>query len=97
MEYQVRTTRVAAGRMDEFVEEWTAHVARLRRRRGFTIVGAWIMEDTNEFLWILGYDGEDGFAAADAEYRSSVERRAIEPDPARLIEESNGRPARRIV
>ena len=97
MEYQVRVTRIEPGMLDRFIEEWTATVARLRRRRGFTIVGAWAIAETNDFVWILGYDGEEGFAAADAAYYDSDERKDFAPDPARWITSSNDRLGRRIV
>lgn len=97
MEYQVRVTRIESGMLGRFIDEWTATVARLRRRRGFTIVGAWAVADTNEFVWILGYDGEEGFAAADAAYYDSDERKAFDPDPARWITSSDDRAGRRIV
>ena len=97
MEYRVRVTRVEPGRMEDFVHEWTANVARLRRRRGFTIVGAWVLEGRDEFMWILGYDGEEGFDAADDAYRASEERRAMEPDPSRFVDDRDDRVARRIV
>jgi hypothetical protein len=97
MEYQVRVTRVLPGRLDQFIAEWTATVARLRRRRGFTIVGAWAIDETNDFVWILGYDGDDGFAAADAAYYDSEERQEFDPDPARLIVSTDDRMGRRVV
>ena len=97
MEYQVRVMKVLPGRMDDFIVEWTAHIARIRRRRGFTIVGAWVVDDTDEFVWIMGYDGEDGFATADRDYYESEERRTVEPDPARLVESTNDHMGRRVV
>ena len=97
MTYQVRVTEIEPGMMDVFIQEWVGTVARLRRRRGFTIVGAWAIEGTNDFVWILGYDGEEGFAAADAAYYASEERKAFDPDPARLIVSTDDRMGRRIV
>ncbi|MDX1449157.1 MAG: NIPSNAP family containing protein [Acidimicrobiia bacterium] len=97
MEYQVRVTRIEAGKMGQFVEEWKATVARLRRRRGFMISGAWALEETDEFVWVLGWDGDGSFAEADAAYYASDERRAFDPDPARLIVETVDHMGRRIV
>ena len=96
-EYQIRVTTIQPGRLSQFVEEWTATVARLRRRRGFTILGAWTIEETNDFVWILGYDGEDGFAAADAAYYDSEERKTLDPNPARLIVSTDDQMGRRVV
>ncbi len=85
MEYQIRRYRIAAGKLDEFVAAWRTRVVPLRRQFGFTLVGAWALPDTHEFVWILGYEGGEGFAAADSAYYSSAERRRLDPDPARHI------------
>jgi hypothetical protein len=41
-----------------------------------------VVEDSDELVWILGYDGSDGFANADRRYYASAERKALDPDPA---------------
>ena len=86
MEYQLRRFRIQPGQMAAFVAAWRAGVAPLRRRHGFTIVGAWTVDGADEFVWVLAYDGPDGFAAADAVYYASPHRAALDPDPARYIE-----------
>jgi hypothetical protein len=43
---------------------------------------------SEELVWILGYQGPDGFDAADARYYASAERAALEPDPAQWFEAS---------
>lgn len=72
--------------MDKFLEAWLKGVYPLRRRSGFTFAGAWVVEGSDEFVWIIGYDGEDGLEAADRRYYDSGERKAMDPDPARYIE-----------
>jgi hypothetical protein len=57
----------------------------LRRRYGFTVLGGWELEDTSQFLWLVGYDGPDDFAAADEAYYAAPERKALHPDPARHV------------
>jgi hypothetical protein len=86
MEYQLRQYRIRDGQMDEFVDAWLRGVYPLRRKFGFTFVGAWRVDGADEFVWILGYDGPDGFAAADRRYYASTERKTMSPDPAALIE-----------
>ena len=49
-------------------------------------VGAWVADDKDEFVWILSYDGPDGFDAADARYYASPARAALDPDPAQWFE-----------
>ena len=64
MEYQLRRSRIKPGRMSEFLDAWLAGVYPLRKRFGFRFVGAWVVEASDEFVWILGYEGPEGFAAA---------------------------------
>ena len=86
MDYELRRNRITAGHIDECVEAWLSGVVPLRRRFGFAIDGAWIVEATGELVWVLAYDGEDGFEAADRRYYASAERVALEPDPAQWFE-----------
>jgi len=83
---QVRIYRVRDGELSRFVEEWRTNVRPLRERLGFRVLAAWASEEDDRFVWILAYDGENGFAAADARYYGSPERAALDPDPARLLD-----------
>ncbi|HEV8535546.1 MAG TPA: NIPSNAP family protein [Candidatus Limnocylindria bacterium] len=87
MEYQLRHYRIRAGQMDNFIDAWLRGVYPLRRKFGFTILGAWRVDGTDEFVWVVGYDGAEGFAAADRRYYDSDERKRMDPDPRRYIEE----------
>jgi hypothetical protein len=90
---QLRDYRIVAGELDRFVDEWSTQLAPLRRRCGFEIAGAWTVPDEHRFIWLLVHpDGWDAFEAADARYFASRERRAFDPDPARLIEEQRNTP-----
>jgi hypothetical protein len=86
LEYQLRRFRIRAGSMDTFLDAWLRGVYPLRRKFGFTFAGAWVVEGTDEFVWIIGYDGPDGFSAADKRYYESAERHQMSPDPAQYIE-----------
>jgi NIPSNAP len=88
VEYVLRIYTIKPGEMDEWVEEWRAHVLPLRRALGFTVLGAWVGDDDDTFTWLLGYDGPDGIEAANAAYYASPERAALAPDPARHIAEA---------
>jgi len=96
VEYQLRRSRIKPGRMAEFLDAWLAGVYPLRKQFGFRFVGAWVVEASDEFVWILGYEGPDGFAAADARYYASAERGALRPDPAHLIAASDHRMIRSV-
>jgi hypothetical protein len=83
MEWQLRIYTIREGGFDEWLDEWTAHVAPLRRRLGFRVLGPWVDRERRTFVWLLG---ADEFGAADERYYASDERHAIDPDPARHIE-----------
>ena len=85
---QLREYRIRPGMLDQFVEEWRARLAPLRRSLGFEIPGAWTIPAEHRFVWLLAHpDGWEAFEEADAAYFASPERKAFDPDPARLIEE----------
>jgi hypothetical protein len=83
--YQLRLYTIKAGALDEFVREWSDGVRPLRLRFGFDVVGAWVIRETNQFVWIVGHEGPGSFEERDAAYYASAERAAMDPDPARHI------------
>ncbi len=88
MATQLRDYRIRAGDLDRFVEEWRKYLAPLRRSLGFQIPAAWTVPAEDRFIWLLVHpNGWDAFDQADAGYFASPGRAAIDPDPARLIEE----------
>ena len=89
METQVRIYRVRDGELAHFVEEWKEQIKPLRESLGFRVLGAWASEEDSRFAWVLAYDGDDGFAAANDRYYDSPERAAFDPDPARLLDETD--------
>jgi hypothetical protein len=90
MATQLRDYRIRAGELDRFVEEWRNGVAPLRRTAGFEIAGAWTIPEEDRFVWLLAHPADwHRFAKADAAYYASPERAALDPDPARLIEEQH--------
>jgi NIPSNAP protein len=91
MASQLRIYRIKDGRMAEWLAGWTRGVLPLRRKFGFRIDGAWVISGENTFVWILGYDGPDGFESRDAAYYASEDRKALRPDPAPLIEHAETR------
>jgi hypothetical protein len=96
VEVRVRIYEAKAGELERFVEEWQATIRPLREGFGFRVLGAWASQEGRRFVWILGYEGSDGFASADARYYASPERAALEPDPARLLERAEEFPAHRV-
>ena len=87
---QLRIYRIEAGHLEEFSDAWTRGVEPLRRRFGFSSQ-AWTVPAEGVFIWLVAYDGEGTFEAADAAYYASSERKALAPDPARWIEANETR------
>ena len=82
---QLRIYTINKGKLDEFVKGWTKFVYPLHYKFGFTIDLAEVIEERNEFVWIVSYDGPEEWDAKQAEYYSSSERAAVDPDPAQYI------------
>ncbi len=85
MTSQLRMYKAKEGELDAFIEEWRAKILPLRKKLGFTVEGAWAIRATSEFIWILTYNGPEGFEARDAAYYAAPERKAVTPDPARHL------------
>jgi len=84
-EYQLRIYQVTAGRMDEFLEIFP-QVVEARRAVGFDVVGAWMVPEENRFVWIISTDAPGGVEELSKAYYASEQRRAIEPEPAKLFD-----------
>ena len=88
MTTQLRDYRITEGSLDEFVREWLDQIEPIRRSLGFTIDAVWTAADERRFLWLLSHPGDwDAFEEADRAYHASPQRAALDPNPARLIEE----------
>ena len=93
--YQLRRYVVNLGELDAFVDEWVRDVVPLRERFGFRIEGAWIVRDEHRFIWLVSYEGDDGFEAASERYFRSPARAAIRPSTlVAALRITNGRPSR---
>ncbi|GJF23986.1 NIPSNAP family protein [Streptomyces sp. HO565] len=78
---QLRTYTVRDGMLDEWVERWRQEIVPLRLKLGFTIGGAWVERERNQFVWLISYDGPETFQERNALYWSSREREAMNLDP----------------
>ena len=84
-ETQIRIFTINKGKMDIFLDAWQKGVYPLRIKSGFKIEGAWVVKEKNKFIWILSYDGPEGFEAKDSAYYASQGRTTLKPDPADYI------------
>ena len=85
MTLQMRIYTINRGALDAWVTEWREKIKPLRLSLGFTIPGAWTIEATNQFVWLLGYDGPEPWDKLDNAFHHSRQRREMVPDPARHI------------
>ena len=85
MAAQLRLYTINRGQLAQFAEEWREMIRPLRLELGFQIGGAWLVEETNQFVWLLSYSGPESWETQDAAYYSSPRRQEMEPNPARLI------------
>jgi NIPSNAP len=91
MTFQIREYAVKPGEMEEFVKEWRTQVVPLRIKSGFKVLGAWTVSGTDQFVWIVSYDGPKSWEEAEADYYGSPERKALHPDPGRHLSETSAR------
>jgi hypothetical protein len=82
---QLRIYTIKPGEMADWLQEWRATVLPLRVKLGFVVLGPWVIEEQNLFVWILRYAGPGSFDEADAAYYESAERKTLDPDPARHL------------
>ncbi len=82
---QIRIYTINRGKMDEFVRVFRKGVAPIRQKIGFDVLGAWVNKETNQFIWVISYEGPEDWATKDKEYFNAPERKNLMPDPASLI------------
>jgi hypothetical protein len=87
MTSQLRIYRIKPGAMDAFIALWREHIVPARQAYGFTVDGAWVTLERDEFAWIVSHEGDEGFQAADQAYYDSPERAALPQDPGDHIED----------
>lgn len=94
--FQIREYTVKSGEMREWIAEWRSKIVPLREAMGFRVVGAWTVDGTDQFIWIIEYDGPKTWEEANADYYASPERKALDPDPARHLAQTGGRLMTRV-
>ena len=85
MTTQLRLYTINRGSLHLFAKEWKEMVLPLRVEHGFRVHGAWIIEETNQFAWLISHEGPESWEAGESAYYASAERKAMDPNPARLI------------
>lgn len=78
---QLRTYTVRDGLLDKWIQRWKADILPLRIELGFTIGGAWVDREHNQFVWLISYEGAETFAERNAKYWDSPARISMDLDP----------------
>ena len=86
MPAELRVYEIASGHMDEFQELFRSEITPAREACGFEVIGPWIREAENEFVWIAGYDGPLSWDEAVQSYYDSPGRAGVSKDPMTMIE-----------
>ena len=85
MATELRIYTINRGALDQWVKEWREMIKPLREKLGFEILDAWTIKETNQFVWVLRYDGPEPWEKLDQAFHDSEERRSFDPDPARNL------------
>jgi hypothetical protein len=82
---QLRMYTIDKARLDDFAAAWRNGVYPLRLKMGYRIPFAAKIPATNQFVWLLTYDGPESWEKKEAAYYGSAERKTMSPDPAQWI------------
>jgi len=85
---QLRRYRIVPGAMADFTAWWHGRLLPARVAYGFRLEGAWVVPETDEFVWTVSAEGDEAaFRALDAAWAVSPERvRVFEGQPQRVAE-----------
>ena len=74
------------GDRQAFLDVFWNGVVPARKQYGFTVEGAWSVNDAEEFVWIVSHPGSaEDFTAAEKAYYAGPERAALPVDPASFV------------
>ena len=82
---QLRLYTIDKGRLDDFAAAWRSSVYPLRLKMGYRIPFAAKIPETNQFIWLVAYDGPESWEQKEAAYYGSADRKLLSPDPAQWI------------
>lgn len=82
---QLRLYTIDKGRLDDFATAWRTGVYPLRLKMGYQIPFAGKIPSTNQFIWLVTYDGAESWEKKESAYYGSAQRERLSPDPAQWI------------
>lgn len=81
---QLRIYTIKEGLMDEWLEYFQTKLAPLSNEFGISVLRGWVSRETNEFVWMRGFDGPESVEAQELAYYNSPGRRALGDEPIEL-------------
>ena len=81
----LRLMTVDKGKLDQFSDAWVKTVYAQRIKMGMQIPFAAKIPATNQFVWLITYNGKEPFEKVEQVYYNSPERKQYSPDPAQWI------------
>ena len=86
MAQQLRVYTMKEGKLDDWVALYESKVLPLRRQHGFEIE-AWTSRETNQFVWLVSYDGtNEELHAADEAYYASDDHKPLHEEALLYLE-----------
>ena len=74
------------GDRQAFLDVFWNGVVPARKAYGFSVEGAWSVNEADEFVWIVSHRGDaEEFAAAEKAYYDGPERAALPVEPASFV------------
>jgi hypothetical protein len=74
---QLRRYALIPEERDAFITWWQKEIPLVRRAHGFEILFAYLVPETDEFVWAVSHEGDaEEFARAEAEYEHAPDRLA---------------------
>ncbi|GAA2754624.1 NIPSNAP family protein [Amnibacterium kyonggiense] len=74
---QLRRYRIVDGELEAFLHWWRGRLLPARQAYGFTLESAFVVPETDEFVWAVSAEGDAAaFARLDAAWVASPERAA---------------------
>jgi len=84
--YQLKEGGDRTAFLRDFLDVFWNGVVPARKAYGFSVEGAWSVNEADEFVWVVSHPGDaDEFAAAEKAYYDGPERAALPVEPASFV------------
>ncbi len=81
MVYQLRIYTINRGMMDSWLRLFREQILPIHQKYGMPVEAAWVNADRTEFIWVRRFARVEDIPVKEAEYFSSLERKALGDRP----------------